>query len=213
MKDEKDRLQKKNPKKNASSESESGSEYEESSSSDESYSESNSEETRSEELIQRREKTKPNPAQDKKKKHGMNATEEMNDGNKPLHLSQLLTQGSVAELHQNEEPTLAEAIRGSSEHEQNTIMLGSATVSLGRDDSGNLIVDGPPITASQPSIHPELEPPQQPPPQEEQHPQREEQSSQQPHPEKEVTDISSSSEDEHEPTPSRVFSPLIPKAE
>ncbi|MED6129923.1 hypothetical protein PIB30_112755, partial [Stylosanthes scabra] len=109
----------------------------------------------------------------------MNATEEMNEKNKPLHLFQLLTQGSVAELHQNEESTLAEAIRGikkrkqqekeewnskkakkpnedapigSSEHEQNAIMLGSATVSLGWDDNGNPIVDGPPITASQPSI-------------------------------------------------------------
>ncbi|MED6111249.1 hypothetical protein PIB30_050857 [Stylosanthes scabra] len=41
----------------------------------------------------------------------MNATEEMNEGNEPLHLSQLLTQGSVAELYENEDPTLAEAAR------------------------------------------------------------------------------------------------------
>ncbi|MED6185262.1 hypothetical protein PIB30_055401 [Stylosanthes scabra] len=162
IKDEKDRFQKKNPKKNASSESES--EYEESSSFDESYSGSDSEETISEELIQRKQNTKPNPIRDKKrskKKHGMNATEEMYDINEPLHLSQLLTQGSV--------------------------------------------VDSVP------------EPPHQPPPQEEQPPHqtphREEQQSQQPHPEEEIIDISSSPEDEHEPTPSRVFFPLIPKAE
>ncbi|MED6111250.1 hypothetical protein PIB30_050858 [Stylosanthes scabra] len=68
-------------------------------------------------------------------------------------------------------------------------MLGSATVSLGRDDSGNLIVDGPPITASQPAIQYQL------------------------HPEEEVINIFSSSEDKHEPTPNRVFFPLIPKAE
>ncbi|MED6151504.1 hypothetical protein PIB30_083124 [Stylosanthes scabra] len=75
-------------------------------------------------------------------------------------------------------------------------MLGSATISLGRDDSGNLIVDGPPITTSQPSIFldPEL-------------PQQEEQLSQQPHPEEEVINISSSSEDEHEPTPAEYSFP------
>ncbi|MED6176976.1 hypothetical protein PIB30_093337 [Stylosanthes scabra] len=94
MKDENDRFQKKNPKKNALSESES--EYEESSSSDESYSESNSEETRSDELIQRKQNTKSNPTKDEKrskKKHEINATEEMNEGNEPLHLSQILTHG------------------------------------------------------------------------------------------------------------------------
>ncbi|MED6197632.1 hypothetical protein PIB30_058381, partial [Stylosanthes scabra] len=90
---------------------------------------------------------------------------------------------------------------GSSEHEHNAVMFGFATVSLGRDDSDNLIVDGPPITASQSSIHPEPEPPQQ-----------KEQPSQQPHPE-EVIDISSSSEDEHQPTARRVFFSLIPKVE
>ncbi|MED6177074.1 hypothetical protein PIB30_094325, partial [Stylosanthes scabra] len=112
----------------------------------------------------------------------MNANEEMYEANEPLHLSQLLTQGSVA--------------------------------SLRRDNCGNLIVDGPPITESQPSIHLVPEPPQQPAPQEEQPlqqpPHHEEQPSQQPHPEEEIIDISSSSEDEHEPTP---FIPLIPKAE
>ncbi|MED6195089.1 hypothetical protein PIB30_034740 [Stylosanthes scabra] len=154
--------------------------YEESSSSDESYSESesDSEQTRSDELIQRQQKTKPNPARGErrsKQKHEMNANEEM--------------------LQQNEEPTLAKAVKGikkrkqqekesrdskkakkpnedvpigSSENEQNAILLGSAIVSLGRDDSGNLIVDGPPITESQPSIHPVPEPSQQPATQEEQ---------------------------------------------
>ncbi|MED6175509.1 hypothetical protein PIB30_079030 [Stylosanthes scabra] len=247
MKDKKDGFQKKNPKKNALSESESESEYEESYSSDESYSGLDSEETRSVELIQRKQNTKPNLARDEKsskKKHEINATEEMHEGNEPLHLSQLLTQGFIAEVHQNEEHTLAEAVKGinkskqqekeernnkkaknpneealigPSEHEQNAIMLGSATVSLGTDDSGNLNVDGSPITASQPSIHPMPEPPQQPAPQEEQPPQQpphlEEHPSQQPHPEEEIIDISSSSKDEHEPIPSRVFFPLVPKAE
>ncbi|MED6176698.1 hypothetical protein PIB30_090698 [Stylosanthes scabra] len=175
-KDEKGRVQKKNPKKKASLESESESEYEESPSSNESYSGSDSEETRSDELIQRKHNTKPNSARGEKrskKEHDMNATEKMYEGNEPLHLSQLLAQGSVTGLHQNEEPTLAEAVKGikkrkqqekqardrkkakkpnedapigSSEHEQNAIMLGSATIILGRDDSRNLIVDSPPIT-------------------------------------------------------------------
>ncbi|MED6171848.1 hypothetical protein PIB30_044634 [Stylosanthes scabra] len=101
-------------------------------------------------------------------------------------------------MHQNEEPTLAEAVNGikkrkqqeqeardnkkakkpnenapigSSENEQNAILLGFATISLGRDVSVHLIVDGRPITESQPSIH---------------------------------------FEDEHEPTP---FIPLIHKVE
>ncbi|MED6135398.1 hypothetical protein PIB30_046060 [Stylosanthes scabra] len=200
--------------KNASSESES--EYEESSSSDESYSksESDSEETRSDELIQRQQKTKPNPARAPytriccwvsfrirftpfvKIRFGLKQQEKE-------------SRDSKRAKKPNEDAPI-----GSSENEQNAILLGSTIVSLGRDDSGNLIVDGPPITESQPSIHSVPEPPQQPAPQEEQPlqqpPDHEEQPSQQPHTEEEIIDISSSSEDEHEPTP---FIPLIPKAE
>ncbi|MED6128390.1 hypothetical protein PIB30_097304, partial [Stylosanthes scabra] len=78
-------------------------------------------------------------------------------------------------------------------------MLGSATVSLGRDDSGNLIIDGPPIIASQPLIHLNLLS------------KKNNHLSNLIRKKKSLTFLNS--EDEHEPTPSRVFFPLIPKAE
>ncbi|MED6222135.1 hypothetical protein PIB30_061484 [Stylosanthes scabra] len=101
----------------------------------------------------------------------MNANEEMHEANEPLHISQLFTQGSVAELQQHEEPTLAEAV--------NAWCLSLLSNLLRKKN--NLF--------------------QQP-------PHHEEQPSQQPHPEEEVIDISSSSEDEHGPTP---FIPLTLK--
>ncbi|MED6139910.1 hypothetical protein PIB30_088376 [Stylosanthes scabra] len=70
MRAEKERLQKKNPKNTASSESEweSKSETEsEESNSEESYKDSDSEETRSEELVQTNRRPKPNLAQEEKR--------------------------------------------------------------------------------------------------------------------------------------------------
>ncbi|MED6209218.1 hypothetical protein PIB30_052573 [Stylosanthes scabra] len=78
------------------------------------------------------------------------------------------------------------------EHEQNSIMLGSATVSLGRDESGNLTPGA--YTSSATSSARRATIPATP---------SARRATISAPPEEEVIDISSSSEDEHESTPSR----------
>ncbi|MED6210201.1 hypothetical protein PIB30_061953 [Stylosanthes scabra] len=191
---QKERKQKKNTKKSASSESEWESESETDTEGyvpDESEEDSDSEETRSEELVQRNSRPKPNPAQEERR-------------SKKRHKSNDATEG-FSGLQQSEDHTLAE-----------TIKRIRKTKNEEKEERNNKKKKQPhgKSPAKSANVEPEHELPQQPCQLEEETPiqQPQPQLQQQP-PQDDVIEISSCSDDEQPPDHMEVLHPLVPKVE